>query len=428
MSKINFKNSLKWHERAKKVIPLGTQTYSKSYVNYTVGGSPLFISRGKGSHLWDVDGNEYIDYPMSLGSIILGHNYPAVSRAVNDQIKRGTIFSLASTLEVELAEKLCKIIPSVEMVRYGKNGSDATSGAVRLARAYTKKSVVAVGGYHGWQDWYIGTTSKNLGVPKEVQKLSKKFTYGKIETLEKIFRENKNNVAAVILEPVAQEGPDKKFLKEARELVDKNGAVLIYDEILSGFRYNLGGIETTVGISPDLICFGKALANGYPLSVIGGRKRIMRLLEDVFFSFTFGGETLSLIAALATLEVMKNEPVFEKINQIGEQLKNAYNKIVKELDLEKHTVGKGYKSRYYNLFFKKDGSEDLIMKSVYQQEMAKNGVIFHSGNNICYSHSAEDVQKTIIAYRRSLEVIKKAIEEKNLSKILVGKPIGLVFR
>jgi glutamate-1-semialdehyde 2,1-aminomutase/spore coat polysaccharide biosynthesis protein SpsF len=427
-NKSMYENSLAWHQKAKNLIPLGTQTYSKSFFNYTLGGTPLFIDRGEGSHVWDIDGNEYIDYPLSLGAITLGHNYPEVTKAVLDQLAKGTVFSLATTLEVELAEKLVSIMPAVEMVRYGKNGSDVTSAAIRLARAYTKRDIIACGGYHGWQDWYIGSTSRNLGVPEAVQALTKSFAYGNIDSLEAIFKENIGRVAAIILEPVDANGPDDVFLKQVRILADKYGALLIFDEVLSGFRHNLGGVDSYLDVKPDLICFGKGISNGFPLSVIGGQRKYMELLEDVFFSFTFGGETLSLRAALATIEVMEKNDVFTKTNHFGERLKNGYNEMAKSLGLDKLTMAKGYKSRYYNVFLAENGSEDLLLKSIFQQEMARLGVLFHSGNNICYSHSEADILKTQNAQRAALEVIKDGLENKNLASKLIGEPIKVVFR
>jgi glutamate-1-semialdehyde 2,1-aminomutase/spore coat polysaccharide biosynthesis protein SpsF len=246
---------------------------------------------------------------MALGPIILGHNYPSVTDAVMQQMQDGTTFSLPHPLEVELAEMLVDIIPCAEMVRFAKNGSDATSGAVRLARAYTGRDIIACCGYHGWQDWYIGTTTRNRGVPKVVQELTVPFEYNNIESLKRIFSEHPGQVAAVIMEPFGVEEPRDGFLQEVRDLALHDRALLIFDEIITGFRLALGGAQEYFGITPDLACLGKAMGNGYPIAAVVGPSEIMQLFDEVFFSFTFGGETVSLAAAIATISEMRQKDV-----------------------------------------------------------------------------------------------------------------------
>ena len=286
---LQLKRSHDLKAKAKRLIPSCTQTFSKGPTQFVQGAAPVFIARGQGSHVWDVDGNEYIDYPMALGPVILGHNYPAVTKAVSKQLQEGTIFSLPHPLEIEVAEILVEIIPSAEMVRFGKNGSDATSGAVRLARAYTGRDLIACCGYHGWHDWYIGATSRNRGVPEAVRRLTIPFEYNNIEDLRRIFEDHPGNVAAVIMEPVGITEPKNEFLPQVRELTQREGALLIFDEVVTGFRIALGGAQEYFGVAPDLTCLGKAMANGYPLSAVVGRREIMELFDEIFFSFTFGG-------------------------------------------------------------------------------------------------------------------------------------------
>src|SRR4030067_1193023 len=308
-----YKQSEKLLERALKTIPLGSQTFSKSKTQYPRGVSPCFIARGKGSHVWDVDGNEYIDFVNSLAAVTLGYNDTEVTAAVRAQLEDGIIFSLPHPIEMQVAEKIVEMVPCAEMVRFGKNGPRATSGAVRLSRAYTGRDHVAVCGYHGWQDWYIGSTARNKGVPKATRDLTHTFTYNDIESLNKIFKEFPGQVAAVIMEPMNTTEPRDGFLGKVKELTHKNGAVFIFDETITGFRYANGGAQEYFGVTPDLATFGKGIANGYPLSVLAGRKDIMTLMEEVFFSFTFGGETLSLAASLATMSKLQKEPVLETI-------------------------------------------------------------------------------------------------------------------
>jgi len=265
--------------KAQRLIPSCTQTFSKAPTQFVQGVAPVFLARGQGSHVWDVDGNEYIDYPMGLGPIILGHNYASVTEAAVRQMQDGMAFSLAHPLEVELSELLVEIIPCAEMVRFGKNGSDATSGAVRVARAYTGRDVIACCGYHGWQDWYVGTTTRNKGVPKAVQELTVTFRYNDIASLERVFAQHPGQVAAVIMEPVGVVEPRDGFLQQVRELAHREGALFVFDEIITGFRLALGGAQDYFGVVPDLAAFGKVIGGGFPVAAVAGRRDIMRHLS-----------------------------------------------------------------------------------------------------------------------------------------------------
>jgi glutamate-1-semialdehyde-2,1-aminomutase len=426
--KIRISNSLKLKKKIRKLIPGCSQTFSKGPTQFVQGVAPVFLEKGKGSHVWDVDGNEYIDYAMALGPIILGHNYPAITEAVKEILEKGTTFSLPHRLEGELAEILCEIIPCAEMVRFGKNGSDATSGAVRVARAYTGRDKIACCGYHGWQDWYIATTTRNKGIPEEVKKLTLIFEYNKIETLEKIFEENKDQIACVIMEPVGVVEPKDNFLQKVKELTHKNGAILIFDEVVTGFRFSLGGAQKYFNVIPDLACFGKAMANGYPISAIVGRREIMKLFEEVFYSFTFGGEIVSIAAAIATIKELKEKKVIEYIWEQGRKLKDGYNIFVRELGLEKYTQCIGYPPRTVITFKDEDGNEDLLLKSLFQQECIKRGILFTGAHNICFSHTNKDIDYTLRVYRTVLEIIKDAIERNKVKELLEGEPVEPVFR
>src|ERR1019366_2490225 len=246
-----YKKSEEYLARALKTVPLGSQTFSKSKTQLPIGVSPFFASKGKGAYLWDVDGNKYIDFVNSLASITLGYNDPDVNKAVMEEFQNGTIYSLSHELEFKVAEKIVEMVPCAEMVRFGKNGSDATSGAIRLARAYTQRDHVLVCGYHGWQDWYIGSTTRDLGVPQAIKDLTHKFIYNDINSLETKLNELKGKVAAVILEPVNVVAPENDFLQKVKELTHKHGAVLIFDETITGFRYANGGAQEFFGVTPD---------------------------------------------------------------------------------------------------------------------------------------------------------------------------------
>jgi len=256
----NLTKSKEYLERAKKVIPSCTQTFSKGPTQFVQGVSPIYLERGDGSHVFDVDGNEYIDYPLALGPVTLGYNYPRVNEAIIKQLKDGITFSLMHPLEVELAELLINIIPCAEMVRFGKNGSDVTSAAVRVARAYTGRDKIACCGYHGWQDWYIGTTTRSAGVPECIKKLTIPFEYNNIESLERIFSENRDEVAGVIMEPIGIVEPKNNFLEKVKEITHKNGAVLIFDEIVIGFRVSIGGAQEYGNYRQE--CYRTYVGNG----------------------------------------------------------------------------------------------------------------------------------------------------------------------
>ncbi|HUE19460.1 MAG TPA: aminotransferase class III-fold pyridoxal phosphate-dependent enzyme, partial [Stellaceae bacterium] len=274
-----YKKSEELLQRALRVIPLGSQTFSKSFTQYPLGVSPYFIQRGKGGHVWDVDGNEYVDFVNGLCAVTLGYDDADVTRAVKAQLEDGVIFTLPHPLEMQVAEAIVDMVPCAEMVRFGKNGSDVTAAAVRLARAFTGRDHVAVCGYHGWQDWYIGSTARNRGVPEAVRRLTHGFTYNDLESLKRVLTEHSGDVAAVILEPMNSQAPKDGFLEGVKELAHRHGALLVFDEVITGFRFANGGAQEFFGVTPDLACFGKGVANGYPVSAIAGRADIMKLME-----------------------------------------------------------------------------------------------------------------------------------------------------
>jgi len=425
---MNLRESKALLKRARKLIPGCSQTFSKGPSQFVQGISPVFLEKAKGTHVWDVDGNEYIDYAMALGAIILGHNYPVVTAAVKKILQKSTTFTLPHRLEIELAEMLCQIIPCAEMVRFGKNGSDATSGAVRLARAYTGRDKIVCCGYHGWQDWYIATTTKNKGVPGDVKKLTLTFEYNKIETLEKIFDENKNQIACVIMEPVGVIEPRDNFLQEVKEITYKNGALLIFDEVVTGFRFSLGGAQEYFNVIPDLACFGKGMGNGFPISAIVGKREIMKLFEEVFYSFTFGGEIASIAAAIATIEKLRNKNVIKHLWEQGRKIKDGYSALTEEYGLGKYTQCSGFPPRTVITFKNDKGEEDLLLKSLFQQECMKRRILFTGAHNICFSHSNRDIDHTLKVYKTALRILQKAIRRNNVRKLLVGKPVKPVFR
>jgi len=415
-------------ERALKTIPLGSQTFSKSKTQLPVGVSPFFASKGDGAYLWDVDGNKYIDFANSLCSITLGYNDPDVTKAVEKQLHEGTIYSISHELEVLVAEKIVEMVPCAEMVRFGKNGSDATSGAIRLARAFTKRDHVLVCGYHGWQDWYIGSTTRDLGVPQNIKDLTHKFFYNDINSLQTKLEELKGKVAAVILEPVNVFAPENNFLQKVKELTHQHGAVLIFDETITGFRYANGGAQEFFNVIPDLASFGKGLANGYPVSAIAGRADIMKLMEEIFFSFTFGGETLSLAASYAVLNKLQREPVVKKLFETGEKVIQRLNALIQEFDLQSIFSVSGYP--VWSFFIIKDTPQynSWELKTLLVQEMFANGVFMIGTHNISYAHSEKDLDVLLRSYRSYFEKVKVAIAQNNLKDMLQCEPLKPLFK
>lgn len=396
--------------RAERVIPLGSQTFSKSKTQFPFGVSPYFITRGSGSRVWDADGNEYIDFISSLASITLGYNDPDVTAAVRAQLEDGVIFSLPHPLEMQVAEKLVEMVPCAEKVRFGKNGSDATSGAIRLARAYTNRERVAVCGYHGWQDWYIGSTARWRGVPEAVRKLTHTFPYNDLPALETLLAQHAGEFAAVILEPMNIVEPAPGYLAAVKELAHYHGAVLVFDETITGFRYANGGAQELFGVTPDLATFGKGIANGYPVSAVAGRADIMKLMEEIFFSFTFGGETLSLAAALATMSKLQREPVVDTLRARGEHL----TAVVKAL-IEKHQLGEclgvsGHPSWTFLTIKDAPGCTMWEAKTLLMQELLARGILWFGTHNLTYAHTEADIELLAAAYDQVFPLLRRAIE------------------
>lgn len=415
-------------KRALRTIPLGSQTFSKSKTQYPFGVSPFFIQRGRGSHVWDVDNNEYIDFINSLAAITLGYCDPDVDAAVRKQLDDGVIFSLPHSLEMEVAEQLVKLVPCAEMVRFGKNGSDATSGAIRLARAFTHRDRVAVCGYHGWQDWYIGTTARNRGVPQATSDLSHTWTYNDIESLAKLFRDYPNQIAAVMLEPMNVVEPLPGFLESVKELTNKHGALLIFDETVTGFRYAIGGAQQHFGVTPDLATFGKGLANGYPVSAVAGRADVMKLMEEVFFSFTFGGETLSLAAALATMKKLEREPVTETLYRQGQKILIKLQSLIIEAGAEGFLSVSGNPTWSFMLIKDTMTYSQWQIKTLFLQEMFARGILTIGTHNLSYSHSDADLDNLFSAYGEVLPMLTEAVRYQKLESMLRCEPIQPLFK
>lgn len=411
--------------RATGLIPAHTQTLAKGPTQYVNGVAPKYIQRGKGARVWDVDGNEYLDYNAGIGPISLGYAYKPVDDAIQRQLADGITFSLVHPLEVEVAELIHRVVPNAEAVRFGKTGAEVTSAAVRLARAYTGRDHVLCCGYHGWHDWYIGVSARDAGVPQAVKTLVHTFQYNDLDSIRAALDEN---TACVILEPMVFDFPAPGFLETLQALCRANGTLLIFDEMWTGFRWALGGAQAYFGVTPDLACYSKAIANGMPLAVLTGRADVMALLdEEVFFFSTFGGEALSLAAARATIDEMQAQNVPAYLSYIGEQLQEGYNELAAHLGLKHVTQCVGYPARTM-VTFAPAAADPLLLKSLVQQELIKRGILWSGFHNVTFAHTTRDVDYTLEAYRDVLTMLRAALKNGRVAEQLRGLPVQPVFR
>lgn len=409
-------------DNAVRLMPRGTQTMSKCPDQFVDGVYPKFVESGKGAYLTGLDGKQYLDYMCALGPIILGYNHESTNKAIEEQLRKGIIFSLATPLEQELAQLICDTVPCAEQVRFAKNGTDVNLASVRIARSFTgkEKIVKPKGGYHGWGDWHA-ITMRPYGVPNCLKELIEEFEYNNLESLEVLLQ--KGDVAAVVLEPQALTAPAPGFLQGVRDLCTKYKAVLIFDEIVSGFRWALGGAQERFGVTPDLACLGKAIGNGMAVAAIAGKKELMQELNHAFFSMTFGGECLSLAAAIATVKELKTKD-YEQIWKLGNMLDSGIKEAAKKYSLDINFAGSAPR---HNLTFNADTHSDAGgMKDLFFQEMVKQGILFPNVIYIQFSHTEEDIKKTIEAADKAFKLV--ADNQDNIDGVLEGKRSVAIFR
>ncbi|MCF7835523.1 MAG: glutamate-1-semialdehyde 2,1-aminomutase [Candidatus Marinimicrobia bacterium] len=421
------------------LIPGGAHTYSKGDDQFP-DLAPKVIARGKGAYVWDLYGHKFLDWCMGLRSVSLGHVYKTVNDAVVEQMEQGNNFGRPHLVEFELADLLVQTIPFVEMVKFAKNGSNTTTAAVKLSRAYTGRKYVAVCKDHpffSFDDWFIGTTSCSTGVPKEVRNLSLTFGYNNAESLEKLFKKFPGQIACVIMEVVTTEKPKGNFLKDVQDLCRKNGAVFILDEMITGFRWHLKGAAYCYGLEPDLVTYGKGIANGYSVSVIGGKKEIMELggiyhtkSPKVFLtSTTHGAETISLRAAIATIKEIHEKGVPDHFWRLGSLLKDGLEKKIKDKGLTGHIQVAGFAPNLSMVFKNHRGDISMPLKTLFLQEVVRRGILFQGYFAISYSHNIEEIIKTLEVFDRVFDFYAPfARGYKNWKEWLVGEPVKPVFR
>jgi glutamate-1-semialdehyde 2,1-aminomutase len=423
-----YSKSIEHLLRAEQTIPLGSQTFSKSRTQYPVGISPLYASEAKGAKITDLDGNDYIDLVSALASVTLGYGDKGVEKSVAKQLKLGVSMSLPGILEAEVAELIVEMVPSAEMVRFGKNGTDATSAAVRLARAYTGRDHIVVCGYHGWQDWYISATSRNKGVPVSVSRLTHKFVYNDIDSLLTLLNEFNGEVAAVIMEPMNISFPIPGFLESVQNATRSAGALLIFDETITGFRFARGGAQELFGITPDLSTFGKGIANGFPLSAVVGRRDVMMEMEEIFFSGTFGGELLSLAAAKHVMTKLCKEDFTKDLSTIGDQISESLSELIEQHSLSKILSLSGHPSWKFINWSPTEKYSSEVLRTYFMQLMFKSGILILNSHNVTLAHNQKIQNKIIKGYDSTLRDIAKALKDDSLFEKLSVVPLQPLFK
>ncbi|OGD32793.1 MAG: glutamate-1-semialdehyde 2,1-aminomutase [Candidatus Aminicenantes bacterium RBG_19FT_COMBO_58_17] len=432
---MNVDNSLKIQKRFRDVIPGGCHTYAKGDDQYPQD-IPVYIARGKGSHVWDIDGNEYIEYGIGLRTVTLGHAFGPVVEAAHRQMLLGNNYVRPAKIELDCAEEFLSIIDGADMVKFCKDGSDATTGAVKLARAYTGRDMVAICGdqpFFSVDDWFIGSTPMSAGIPESTRELTVKFHFNDIESEKELFGRYPGKIACVFLEAEKYDPPVDNFLHELQRIAHENGAVFILDEMITGFRWHLGGAQKKYDIVPDLSAFGKALGNGFAISALAGKRDIMELggldhaKERVFLmSTTHGAENHALAAALATMRYHKINPVIETLYEQGRKLAEGVNRASGALGLLDHVsiIGPDCCSVYTTRDQDKKPSQPF--RTLFLQETMKLGLLMPS-SIVSYSHSDKDIEQTVERISEALVVYKKALDE-GIEKYLLGDPVKPVFR
>jgi glutamate-1-semialdehyde 2,1-aminomutase len=422
-------------ERAHSIIPGGAHTYAKGDDQYPVL-APGFLVRGDGCHVWDVDGNEFIEYGMGLRAVTLGHAYRPVVEAAHRQMLQGSNFTRPATVELDCAEELLSLLDKADMVKFAKNGSDAVSAAVRLSRAYTDRDMVARCAdqpFFSVDDWFIGSTPMSAGIPQLVRELTVQFRYNDIESLRALFAQYPGKIACVVLEAATTTEPKEGFLASVENLCRKEGTVFVLDEMITGFRWQLGGAQKYYGVVPDLSAFGKGMANGFSVSALAGKREIMDLgglrhdKERVFLlSTTHGAENHSLAAAIETMRIFKRQQVIERLHEQGGRLRRGIDQIIRALDLDGYFEVLGRSSNLIYATRDQSKQPSQAFRALFLQETIQRGLLMPS-MVVSFSHSDEDIDRTVDAVGEALIVYRKALED-GVEQYLVGRPVKPVFR
>lgn len=423
----SVRRSMQVYGRAQQLIPGVTQLISRRPVRAALGVSPIYAERAKGCRIWDVDGNEFVDWMCGVGPVILGYADEVVDGAVKEQIDRGSIYSIGHETAVELAEELVATIPSAEMVRYVKGGGEACAAAVRIARGVTRRDKVLFCGYHGWHDWYqaanlgseklgqhLFTGIEPTGVPAALEGTAIPFEYGNLDMVEDLLRQNDRQIACIIMEPMRSEVPPEGYLEGMRDLATRNGVILIFDEVSSGFRIALGGAQEYTGVTPDMSVFAKAISNGYPMGAVVGKREVMEPAARMFISSTYWDDTIGIVAALTTLRELKRRNAVAHFNKIGSSLQQRINRAAEEVGLDVKCVGvSAHPSIRFNI---EDAQTARKVSTLFVQENARRGLLMGSFLNC--AHDEEALDQTEAAVKGSFAVIQDGLTNNRLDQLL----------
>lgn len=422
MIKLNISKSNELKERARKVIPHQTGTFSRAASSFVEGVFPAYVESASGSHFTDVDGNIFLDYLLGIGPITLGYNYKPVNDAILEQLQKGILFSLPHPVEVELSELISKTVPHADMVKFEKTGSNAVTAAVRAARFKTKREKIAYCGSGGvWHDWQAAMVSRDGGVPDFNKQLIKIFEYNDIDGLEQIFEENKDEIAAIVLEPTVYDEPSNGFLNNVRKIADRNNSLLILDEIVTGFRFDIGGAQKRFGIKGDLVCFGKGMGNGLPITAVTGPSEFMKLFDSLWVSSTNNSEAFSLAGTITAITEMHSKKTIEYCWKLGTILFEGWNKIASNYNL--NVKMKGYPVRMKLECYDSQKNISDNFKALIIQEMVKRGIFMSPGVTfLSFSHTDEDIRYTLQCFDEICKDISEKISNNNYSDYLLGTP------
>tara|TARA_B100000686_G_C16759986_1_gene958017 strand:- start:231 stop:1586 length:1356 start_codon:yes stop_codon:yes gene_type:complete len=432
VNQVQITRSLEIYDRAKKLIPGISQLISRRPTRAAFGISPIYAERAKGCKIWDVDGNEYIDWGSAVGPIILGYANPVVDAAVIEAIDKGSIYSIIHENSVELAELLVEIVPSAEMVRYCKGGGEACTVAVRIARGATGRDKVLFCGYHGWHDWYqaanlgheklqehLFSGIEPIGVPASLEGTAIPFEYGDLDMLEDLLKEHDNEVACIIMEPMRSEIPPPGYLEGVRDLATRYGVVLVFDEVSCGWRIALGGVQEYTGVTPDLTAFAKAISNGYPMGAVVGKREFMEPAENMFISSAYWDDNVGISASIATLRELKRLNSPAHFERVGEELKQRINKAADDAGLDAQCVGI---SAHPGVRFNVDDAE-LAKKvsTLFVQENARRRLILATGFFFNMAHDEEALARTEAGVRETFEVIAEGLRDNAVDRLLAAE-------
>jgi len=422
--------SLRLYESALCCIPGGTHLFGRRAELMAHGVSPVYSDRQRGGRFWDVDGNEYVDLMMGAGAVLLGHAYPAVVSAVREQAARGTGLSVNHPLEVELAELLIEVLPCAEMVRLCKGGGEADLLAIRIARGATGRDKVAFCGYHGWHDWYLAANLADestlnsylmpgispTGVPRGLAGTTIPFEFNNLDSLRAVLEANEGEMAAIIMEACRSYKPEPGFLEGVRELATRHGAVLIFDEVVTGFRLALGGAQEYFGVLPDLATYAKAISNGFALGVVVGRREVMEPARDMFISSVYWAEATGLAAGLASVRTMRQVGAAERVGELGRRFMDGLTAVIEDSSVP--AACGGYAPFPFLSFRHEDAAVNQELTTLYMQEMAKRGVFAHTVNYLCVEHTGRDLEQVLEAAAQSFEVMGRALDSGDVKSLL----------